>query len=1617
MSEQDLEKNVTMTNTQLSPQAAAVLDSARSASKCTPSTVGTLNLLLNPTQPSKPPTGKGILAQQLKSQNGSILTTIGLQSRSRNRPDVKILDVQEPALAPLQPQERLLLATEIVNCTLKALNVPKKRLSRSSRSSITKGSSPRAEPLTPHDPNAHRSTPRQPWRQDEALVQRIKPSLPSRSSMTGSHYTQGLSHQAECARIAFATLRVTEEVHGNVANKAEYQIDSGTSVLIGRLINLGFEDQAVKELRVLMARLNTLAEISDGTRSEGPGLQRSFQKQRSSGERESIASMLELRCIPASEPLLGLMVNSQMQILKIMVAKPNRCSCEAALEYLQLSSDCSPARILERQITAEASNSSTKAARQMESLSQILLSFRPSASPKESDGKTDPMRGLSPQTALKFQLLGIQVRQHWWKLCSHRGNSILELVEPFRQSMVLFCQKSKTCVQQKYSIVYDAYQTIFESDDPPSNSFRPGNRSEESIWQGLYQLLANLARECGNTKEAEQWARRFEKVLVNNGASQIRMCVSICRNTALRLRSYDRTQHDESLELALREVLNSLNGNLHGEPKDLDELMINVASLRKGVYSFLRANHQLYPGSTTQLPSSTWEICYHVLLAGIRFVRRYIGSNKLCNESEKKRLRRQKREVLALEVARPFIDCIIALCRLPSIRDPVDWAVLDECLQECLGILATFEDIEQNSKAGSQNEVEENKIVAISGVYWYHFLRQKQASADSNVLRNTLRKAIDAIRSMPVEDKAVGQLSAKLEQYGRLHELSQDPKNACRAYDEAIRVQMEIGALRSAAVALRKTSITQVLCSSGDHALLGRLLLAFQKTALQSGVSEHFFDSDDLKPDERGMVLEQQLIGLCNTIHSEGPSEKTWKTFKPLATKILNIYTVAKYPIRRIRVGNRILQSMLRAPSDADGSLLDDLLGPDHHQDTLAFDEGLSIFQSHTSAFRSVCVEMFEHRKNSKSIQQALDRWSEIVLSCSNFDTLQSQVDDVPIWMLQLELLEQYLSMQGFDLLRASALKIMVTAHRLQEAQQYTTLVSNLASLGSQYTRLGYAHQAGIVLHKAAKFLETEQVSTEALMQYHIAAAECAIDMGHKIKCENHLNLVQMIFTDHCQSETAKKTKHHKNGALDGLLADAMHVRSIVAAREGAAFSAFLFARKSVKIYHRTWLILERRQKRAMGLSVKDTLHGDTISLSEAMSDLSLSETSISEAHKEKQAISATHPFWTLLSQLFRGLMHLSKLFAHQGNFPEAQYYLEQGKRFATKACATALESRSWALLGHYKISHGEIKAGASMLEEAESLAADAPQDQYFVTLQMFLAGLNTSEQRWELAGAALCTAEKTLGRLMKMKFLDGPVQKSSTDQELELQLDRLTLRENAVAPTESQIHKNSKTPRTKTRTPTSSASSQIDTGSINEMRFLTQMLSDLLRQRVVIAMSQDNLEEAEKMMHLQNRKAVTTEQFAMQISLKSQVVVRQAFQHITGDPTFSVLPDSTLSCPSVHTFNDEGKDASGRSPVKRSRVSPSKGKKTKALVKRNEAAKSAASIAFLELLDRVEEDLKKVYMAATRICSLTVVHTIGDILCKTLMMTSAIAQSQKNICANPMFALHMMGKHTDVLQ
>ncbi|KAG9189610.1 separase [Alternaria panax] len=1157
----------------------------------------------------------------------------------------------------LGPKEKYILATEVANATLQTLadalkNPPPMIAARPPTKSKPTPAEDARKPARPRLGHATSSSVSQkPLR--ERSVSQINNSpqkrVPRRSSSYSSFLAPGpdpgLLATAECARTAFVYLGTPEAQKVLGKDSQELQYENGVLVLIGKLVALGLDNMAVKELRGLKRKLDRHLGQNAGKEEPKAGLQ-----QLGNAEKENLASLLDFVAIDSRSPAVPLVANFQIYTLRIVAKLKRPRTVEATWEFLKMTNPSSPANLLLH--TAKTANGQAKAARQLELLAQTVLSLCPSISTTEDANNLQP----SAETVLLLQHLAFSIRKKWWNLAKHQGNVDRELAEPFTKCVVAFARRSQLSPSKKYKLAETLYVDLV------------GFPGEATPQAAANKALSSLAQAAGLSDQALRWLGPSKETTDSN-PSAAKQTTRAIRVATITLEAYVKGEKKPDLDETIATALQILEGALGGSVSDLEALFAEVNALRRAATRLLITTMSKNTDSSESTP--TGQHAVPIIAASVHFFARFLGTASLDEPDAKSQTRKQERVALGWKCAKSTVDSLMACCK-QMIKSQDQWKELDTILQECSHIIRRFEEeIGHGTLSGEENiSIVGAYMVKLSNAYWSLYLQLRKARCNPEALVVAMQRSVDLVRSRSPPERESGLLTMKLENLAETLEDLNHTDSSRSALRQCIQSHLTVNVLQQLSEKTSTSSLHSVFNSEGPLDALVRVLKtlhhSFVTFGLQKSDEVAFYDDDELETGTRGAILELQLGFYLRTLTKNRQWDPSLdQSICVLVERLRRLYVPGVYPVRHLRLCVTLLQlsqqnpqMLCQEPTSIDAT--DD----DEMQTASSKDEALKHYEVHLKALRDLKASMQQSSPPTSTFRQCFATWESLVSSTSSWEALLNRVENTESWLQDLQACLEFLNAKGEEYLALPLLHLLIKILELKNGSDTSELIATLCALGLQFLHLGYTGKAGSSLAKAEALLKRQAPSVEVKLQWHMAYAEYLVGIGHTKECLATMKDAQSLAINDSQFMDLAKPTTTLSGRLrfNKIVAAAAYVQSLLATATGSYKAAARHARQCVTISRRIWAALESRA------SVKKT------TLSENAGPIA------------PLVMSVTHDalngpdFWCLVPALYRALMQQSQIFAHQGLLHEAIHVAEQAEKVAAATQSTTLitDNASW---------------------------------------------------------------------------------------------------------------------------------------------------------------------------------------------------------------------------------------------------------------------------------------------------------------------------------------------------
>ncbi|KAL8766121.1 MAG: hypothetical protein Q9209_007019 [Squamulea sp. 1 TL-2023] len=1568
-------------------QTADIKQTVVSSTTCTSATVALLKSLLLPEAPKSATQISDTIAA--KSHTGQ--PTRGRQGRTRKQPDIVILEAPGKTKSPLNDHDQEKLATEIVNISLKALSEAVKLQSLPTTPSKAKTTPHTTSPCSQGFSPRVAENPLQPLCVNRVLIGKDQYRGSRRTRCADiTEAASGLCAQAECARLALSVLRTHQARKASEKAPPSLKIELAMSTLISKLIALGLFEPAVKELRVLKNLLLVASGVTRQAATMAP--EKVISKPR-------ITDLLVFQNTNLKGPLLAMVVTFQLQVMRLIVARRDVSLSEAAVEHLATDVAYSPTNLIQAQLDPTDASAQILVANQMELLSQLTVAM--SCSKPYSEDQPTSSRSMSPLAAFRLQMLSLELRFRWWKIADHRGDAVRDLFDPFNRFLSAFRRRCNAALKDGY---YIAKNTLFQLEC--SKQYAEATPSTSSAWCEAWRTicceLLDVAQICSVDTEGKGWLDEYMKLPLNDNMSPCSKCTEACKRAAMYAQYHKDPSGEVETANALQDAVHHIEGNLHGSSEELDALLQAVIRLRKAAASVINKIQASSENNDMSLSSELIRPCRSICSTCVLFLNRYIGAKPSPSAGQHVVCRYQQRFEQASAVARTFIDSAVSIARLSKGDSADQWARADAGLQGCLRLAAAVHEISQDVVIETvKSNATYSTFVSVSNAYWLRYMYLKQSNQDAREAQVALKASIKAVENRPLRESSAAHVQTRLEHYGSAMEAARDYRKAAEYYMKALRIHVEMGDLDRATATAGRQSLMTTFVRDSEFAPLGRVLMAYPRVTIK--VQPHvptdmsIFDDDKLETASRGIALEQQLGSLVAQIGTKSYETQVSITVQAIATRLLALYDRLCFPVSRLRVTGTLLWLQTSSPGVLSSNLLkqlaedtirlapDEIQAPDSDLQSMALH--LKASRDAASAIRDECPMLMQQK-----LESAVGIWQYQLEQCPNLQGLEVVIGDISVWLLHLELLAQYLDAYGLGLLRLSILELLCDVRERNFPLDSIALVLNLTQYGLQCLRLGHISRAGIVFHRAQRYINESEVTKEVGVGYYIGYAEYLLATGSVGKCEENLAMAREIFERDGHFGHAAST--NSRSRILQVVADVASLCSQLAVRQGHPSKALFVARQSLRIAHQTWKTISKRQKCSRiqdpEIERKDDIEGLVNSMVEAtMSD---------DRGPRGSAICYKAPmFWNLVPRLHRAFIQVANLYADEGMSVEAKYYLERSQKFAEDASVSGLLGQSVIQLADLMTRSQDYKGANGKLDLANKLYGSLEQDPQRIKYYLNLSKYQLAKGQFSDAEQTCVHAESVLQRFLATAVTTESVVRQSDIDLLQRQVSRFTLGEDAVSRPASKKLITVKAPSGKVSRPGKDIktpyASSCDAPVSSTLAY-TSLKSDVLHQQVMLALQGDKLERVNHLLAEAATRHSTPQETVFCAIVGAELSIKRGLSAINGDPVFCVLPESTVCLPSVLPTGVLGSSNPPRTKPVKTIKGVGKSGTVSAGGTKMQASKQDRSERLQHHFREAQLDSSKVYEIARSFTTTASLHHFSKLLAETLVILSALGLS-----------------------
>lgn len=1436
-------------------QAEQVKTAAASIATCTPTTTVLLKELLLPRDNNDPPAAT---TKTTKTARTTTAKRNGAASKTTGAKKAAVEDKGE-----LSAKEKAILATHIINATLKSLGdavkapppatpkgpaagaedqgktAPRRRVRRSNSAPMT--------PMQPRSLNRVSTSPE---------IERKPARSPSKlNASTGCLCT------VECARVALSALR-----HLRVAGKInlpELQLEAGMSSLVAKLIGLGLIEHAVKELRLLKKILDDLVSGDKKPRKAG-----------STTSSLGLFELLEFRGARPSGQVLNLVISTQMQVLRIMGKMKRPVDIEKARGYVQQTNEFSPTSLLLLSAGSTKADKD-KAARQLESLSQLILALAPSISSSEDDVALESKLSISPLAALELQAIALQSRLIWWKLAGHKGDVDKDILAPFSRCMLAYVRRMGKTATSNYKSCLAAVNEV--QNQILSQSLEPAQSSKSPL-AAIYQALAKLAREGGHYSDAVSWTEKMSQTIDPSQDSAAKCCATSALLLAYRLKIPWKYPSQDQL---LQAVLEGLQGQLRGDSSELDDLLDSLIVALKSAMHVLYGDLSDAEGKKYRPSADFSGLLEHLVQQLPRFCFRWLGKRPSSQDDTKGFLRYEQRRTIMVKSAPQVLDSALMLAKTSLDEKRVAWDKLDSLLHDCLGLLDSLGDL-ASVDPSMYYYAKISHLYYIQHTIFMEASKGSKANAKENMgfALRAMRRSIDCVKHRSSNERTRAQILFKLERMSELYRDTGRSNDALASLQSLRNILIEDGVLRAVADASQELPPRQAWAISKDAELLSSSLRSISR--LEQGWVDWTLHLDE---PERLAALEHRLEFI---ILRNGSNTGSAGAPDSCIEVLLQLCSIDKYPVRRLRILTRLM-----AANIGDSKYLESIqahleeAASVNGEAVLGEDNGLKSCLSHMKALTQSMAALACQPPKHDLIEQSISAWRSILDSSTSID---QQIDDLPGLLEHLQSIADYARLSNRNALLLDALQLATDLRQKSANLDTASHLQISAALALQLTNVGQSSKASTVLEQARQsFSAGETKYREEIIGFLLSHAEYYLEIGSIEKADEVLSEIKSIVS---ANNLPGRSRNRKL-----ILAQASLVYSAVALGRGDGPNALNYARNAARVLFQEWAKMEQKAKAV-------TCAQPEKSADESSSQLDASLSTLVEKSKDSAPTISGPESWKLAHPVLSGLLFLSNIYAHLGMYQETVYYAEQAQKVAQAAGSEAYLAECDAWMSFISARAGKLEDALKVVDQVRSRLDGGDYSSRLVSLCCRLSNIYRETRDFESEKGMIEAAEAMVNRMADTSESKETVVKEQSIAPIETKT-KIPIRNKRTIATAATT-RTVKAPAAKTA-PKKSAARKPEPTSLaaveQEDAYLIFLKASVMVEKASSMIHQKDWSGAWQLLQEVRQSSKVASHVLSELLTTARSLLGQSMQQMSEDAVYSVIQESTLSFPSVSSI------------------------------------------------------------------------------------------------------------------
>ncbi len=472
------------------------------------------------------------------------------------------------------------------------------------------------------------------------------------------------------------------------------------------------------------------------------------------------------------------------------------------------------------------------------------------------------------------------------------------------------------------------------------------------------------------------------------------------------------------------------------------------------------------------------------------------------------------------------------------------------------------------------------------------------------------------------------------------------------------------------------------------------------------------------------------------------------------------------------------------------------------------------------------------------------------------------------------------------------------------------------------------------------------------------------------------------------------------------MIADFADVCSMSAVAQGQPLKALYFGKRAVNTLNRASALLRGSKDKLRKPPASSTLDAKENDLIASMSSLAVSTLAPTPNPGPAHEMPMCRRTWLLVPRLFHSLSRLSALYAHGGLAREAYFYMEQAQKVVKDMPSASYQARFHAEAGQLTNRSGDHKASMHHFDKAELAYQVNGLDHHYVEFQLFLAEKYMLDRDFPAADAAFACANKTLDHVTDIVTILGRPTTSETSA-LAAQMDRLSL--TGVPRTNTRPDQRA-TRETNISMPIKQPIKRPTKALPKVSSFLRFQQARISLQRALTYLHAGDFDKTQELLDSSASDTMKPHQLVLQTLLEAQLCLRRGLESMATDLTFCVLPESTISCPSVNPLAQPPIEISGQIVAKNDQIGRTRRVTSKKPARATKAQCQPSYPKFIGFLQQTQLSLIEVCTLAIRAASTAEMHTLVDVLSRTLMISSSLSPSILKSHSHPMTIMFITG-------